>query len=1238
MSLKIHSSSLHSACVCALLLEKSPHELTAHHHELGDAELNACQELATGEQLWFTGDDNDDLVNEFAVLDNSDQITHDTAVANIISNQGDSVTPDPCVCHMSSLDGSQPFFETGEDHSYDGIHTQEVNVAVKQCTDGSDDVTQSCQKLTKEDTDCSVVPSNSSEICSIDHDGYGLDSERELGSNHEGVILCESRHSGGENQDAGGSLMHDICSEQLDSGASEEAEVDLMCHTSTVSANGEVEKTSSYVIKDTEDDDTSPLDCENSRFKDIPVQTKAQRSQLSLDSSEMEAICSEVEQMPEDQLSSLFSCILDMTDVSKGFPTAVEFQQNSDCSDAGIYASFDGMKLHDGMELIPVEDAETDIVHNREDTETIGDRKNDFDSITIITPLSNDSELLNTSIFAHLGGMELRDDMELIPVNSEETGTVHNTPEPKTTADIDNYSNTMTTIESYINDTQAYSDESRQHVFLQLTTDGLEMYHMTSSADYKEQLESVPRDNSGLHSVEVLGACDKHEPAEPSDNGTWLLLTPEHASVDNQMSLNTNTVPDLDDQKESQYNLVLTGTEEEVCDSNNESSEATGTPDDEKGRTSTVPMSAAASVKSVEKMQNVEMVASLETTASTGLTGIVDSAISNSASQIVGSTENLEVMQRPEYENNTGCARSVYTAHSSGADLECHTGTEFSEISHMEQPLVNNEKTSSTVFYAHEDFPFSIYEQTDKLELFTADNLPPQTRRLELDDLTLTVTCFIPEENEESLLDDDDVLEDVNGYEHLETVSPSSSSKLTDNVPVTSSGTYMDNAISADKILPRRRSSEFMLMPIEETAEFTDDANADNNDSGCDKSHSLQPDDMKVELSTNEEQKIAYNINASPIVEHAHHLCHELNEKIQCGNVPAISDTAEPPGLGSSQSNMSYLGVTDDKEQITREERNSFTEHPVERSNNSVCEKHSPILMSSANQQDTVGQEVSMNKHFNEDFDAVAAYNSKAATNVKQVGYLLDDHNEHVTTSEEMTFTTNIPSQASCKDNTGTTNSDDASMPLAASGTQHSSSTYSAVKTAQSDISDLGDEHFLDINVFRQNTVQGISDVTKNTDHKYKNSEINKTAGLDVNTFSTAKTAHGDTSAVIHTTELKFNSEPYKQQDETAVQLHERPKSQSNNIHAQIDDIIHSLIHGSETTGVKQPTIDEEHPFSQMNTNNSDASHGSVSALSNMSFDFKATTEVEEPADDAVTDFESTLEQLHSTRNTAYTN
>lgn len=1280
-----------------MLLETSPDELAAHRHELGDAELSnlesadACQELAVIEQL--IGNEihvhDDEETYSSAALDSTGRFLYDAAVLNNVTKQVDGLASDlydtdirysPLACSndndfrnqlglnsLGQFDGTHSCFETSQQHSYGGSHTEEVDVAVKQHTDVAGDMIQLniCPELVKEDSESSVVQTLS-KTHSIHHGRDGLEVVHSR-SSHKSVILHDSWCPGvlGDEccKDRETSIMHDVCSAESETSAKQVAEVYLV--------NYEVEQTNNYVTDDKVDYTSSPLDCENSKFMDIPVESRTQRVKLMLDPSEVEAICSEVSQVVPDQLSSLFGYILDMSEhFGKGFPSAMESQEYSDSPNAGVYASLGGMELSDDIELIQVEDGKTGTMHNRQDTETICDMNNYPGNITNITSSSNDSDLLNASIFAYLGGMFEHDDMELIPVDNEKTGTECNTEGLKATCDMNSYSNAVKSIQSFSSDIGS-QDKNEQLEFLQQVTDSLEMHKTMSTSRAEEQLETVPRGNDDLegtqHNVEIIGSCDaldvddNHgEQIQPSDGGIRLHFMPELASVSNQTLQYSSAAYDVD-REQLQGDVVFTAAEE-VCDSSNKTSELTGTADD-KGSTSSLSVSPAISETSITEMQNVYMVTPLETSAGTDM---MDSAISGDVPEITGSylssIKNNENLNSGEHGNNTGCASTVYAARSSYADLEFHTSAGFSENSIMEHhpglPLLNNKKTSSTVFYAHEDFTLSVYEQSEKqLELITADALSYHTQRLELDDLTLTVTCFIPEENEDLLLDDD-ILQYGNECEYLDTASPPSSSSLNASDPTILSdhlATYADNSvIGADIMLSGHRSTDFLLpylMPIDESAEFADDANADINDEVHANSQPLQPadslTDMKTEPSNNDQQKLAYSINASPTIENAYNLSHELSAKVQCDDDVAATNSISECGSDSSVSNAHDLGLgvaavldishkrksADDKEQLSCEESRSFMDHSLEGNDSSVCDSLMPLF--SANQQDTVGQRPDMSKYFSDHSVTVAAYNSVTATDVTQVGYLLDNYNEDATAAQHATFASDLTSKARSNDNV--INSDDIFMPASSDdATQQLSSIHSVVNTAGNSISDLGDDHFLDINVSSQNTLQGINDMTEHMEYKGKNSANNKTVGLDVDTFSGANTLLGEYSTVTLSAELKFNDSPYRHSAETGL-LCEKPLLQFSDIHTVTDSIMHSLVNAQETVADKHQTTNVEYVLSQMDTNDRDESHSFASAVSNLSpvvVEDPTEMETEEPADEAVTDFESTLEQLHSTEDT----
>ena len=1154
----------------------------------------------------------------------------------------------------------QSFTETNKDHvSYDSINTQEVIMALKQCSDiNDDDMTPSItyEQLIKE-IDCSIVQPAESEIQSADQ-GAALNNGRDglaLRSNNESMSLLDICYPGAVSAECCPtgtctSIVHDRRSTEVDISANKVPEVDLVWHISAVSPNSNAEQSGSYVVKDPDIHYmSSSLDCENSRFADIPVDSRAQRAKLTLDCTAMDADCSSnVEQTAQDRLLSLFSCLLDKTEnPSKQFSSVVEFQQNYDC----LNASLGGMELRDDMELIPVDEGKTGTEHSSQGIKAICDMNDYWNSINNITRLGNVSNCLNAGIYASLDGMELSNDMELIPIDNEKTDTEDSREGTKTISDMNNYLDSMKPITSLSSDTDSrtHDDKNKQLEFSQLIIDNLQMYKTASTTHHDEQLKTMSRDGSGVEviqgSAEIARNCnvwdvdDNHgELARPSDSGIRLLLAQDHASVSNQTLQCINTTHDIGQEK-LQCDLVLSSTEE-VCDSNEHSE-----PTNMKGNT----VAALVSMP-VAEMQNVNTLISLETihrdTADRELTELVDTAVSSGASEMIDSyfseTKNFKDIENEEHEDNNGCA-STYTVQSSCVNWDFHIDAQFSEKSivehHPDLSLLNNDRTLSTVHYANEDSLFSLYEQSEKqLEVLTVDDVFLQTQRLELDDLTLTVTCFIPEESEELSLDDDmledvnddDMLEDVNESEHLEAPGLTSSRKLTANDPVTSSDLahYMDhNICSADKILPKHRSSEFMLsylMPIDEkdeTAEFTDDLVPD-------KSNSLQDNifsDMKIEPTNNDEQKMAYNINVSPTVQDVYHLRHELTGKIQC-DVAATCDIEES-GLGNLLSNVSpvldngYRVMSfDGKQQIVCEESHSCLENTVERNNGNVPDRHSPALWFTANQQKAVGHVVGMNKDCSEDSGDIAAYNSTATTNVMQVSPLLD---EYVATAEHTTLTINLPLQARSVDHI---RNSDMLMPLAAEAHQYSSSTHSVEKTVQSNVSD---EHFLDINTFKQNKMQGVGDTTEHLDN---NSVSDKTDGLDMETYATDGTIFSENSAVTQVPELKYYNE-------TELQLCERPVLQSNNIHIALDALLQNLLHAHGTEGDKQQTIVEveEHPLSQIATSDRDTSHSSASVLINSSpMVVKASVELEQPAVDALTDFESILEQLHSAEYAAH--
>jgi len=1255
-----------------LQLETNQDGLKTHCHELGYAEscnlhsTDPCQELATCEQLTYTSNKvhiSEDEVTESAVLDNRSQLVHDAAVHNNAVPQKDSLILNVCnvdLCHappvLSSSDdvfkdqlrrnglgefNGESCAETSGDHvSCDSLNTEEINVDEKQCSDVSEDTERlnTYQKLIKKETDCSSEIESTDEDASLINDGNCLASEYFPRSNYEYMILLDSWYpgiSGGEScyKDAHSSIVPDRCSADVDVTANKAPDVDLMWHPSAVSLN-------SKVTEDTEIDHMLPdPDCENSKFADIPVEGRAQHIKLTLNHGEVD------EQIAQDRLASLFSCILDKTqNLSKGFPSAAEFPQNTDCLNAGIYASLGGMELRDDMELIPVDDAKTDRKHNMERTDTVCDTNDYVNSMNNLASVNNESSI-NAGIWnsASLGGMELCDTMELIPVDDEKTGKEHSKDGTEAIYDIDS---------------QIYDDASEQLEVSQLTTNSLEMHKTASTSHNEKQLETVSRDSNDVemaqHDVEITSNCDALDKVDgaqtwPLDSDIKLLIAQEPTSLTSPQLQYTNTGYDVG--QKLQYDLMLTPTEE-VFDGNNENSEPT---DKAEGRSSTALASASDSVNSITEMQNVDTLVSSEMintdTASSGLTK-TDSVVSNNAPEMVDSyvtiNRTLEDVENGEHETNTSFASDAYNTHSARADLEFLINAGFIENCviehHLDLPMLNNEETSSTVHYATEDSQFPVYEQSEKqLELFTVNDTSPKTQRLELDDLTLTVTCFIPEESDEM---DDSALGDNGDSEYVDMPNVSSNRKLTANDPSVSNdlGHYMDhNVVGAGNIIPKRRSSEFMLSylgPIDEAAEFTDDADEDTDDLVPDKSRSLQPDDslndIKTDPSNNKEQEMVSNINASPTVEDAYRLCHEPTENMQHDDVAAASSTEEPR-LGSSLSEVHDFGVAvdnscktkcfDDKEQITYEESRSSME-TVERNNVNVYDRHNPWF--SFDQQDSVGQVMSRNEYLSEDSVDDTARITRAATDVEAVTHLHDNSSKHLTTAEHETLTNvSLPLHAGSEDSTGST--DNIFVPFAADSAGRSA-VYSVAKNAESSVSNFDGEHFLDANAFTQNKVQEAGGEQEKLYNTHQNAEYKKRVDLDTEIFSNAESLLGKNSAVTHAAELEYSGGPWKQHAEAALQQTESPVLRTNNIRTALDAILQGHLVRSRD---KQDAIVEQ-PLLQTATSDRDMSHSFVSVLrKSPSAGVKSSVELEEPAIDAVTDFESILEQLHAAENAA---
>jgi len=1416
------------AYLCALLLETGQEESPAHHRELGDAELCNLQsaEFAASHQITFTTDEVPIHKHELSD-ESSGQVVHDAAVPGHVVRQEDSLTSDMCdtdVHHPPFALSSDTAFEdqlgqntlaeftVGEslaevnpdEATYASIHTQEVNAALKQCTNISDDMTQMnmCEKLITEDTDCNVVSVGFSEIQNVGHDGT-LNNDKDdtasrcSKSDHESMIVHDSCYSDVSEcescyKDTHGSSVHCSCSADVDTSGSEVP--NMMWHTSASSPTCKVERTGSYMTTDPEVYDVaSSLDCENGRFADIPVDSRAQHVKLTLDCNEVEAVCSneDEEQMTQNQLCSLLSSILDKTEnLSHEFQSAIAFQQNSDCLNAGIYASLGGMELCDDMELIPVEDEKTGTYDNTDGTEAICDLNNSLDSMKNVTSLSNDHDCVAADNCASLGGMELHDYMELIPVGDDKTDTVHNMEGTKTTCDVKTYSDSTITVTNLSSDAdrQMFVDDNAPREFSQVSTSIPELYKCASASHNEQHKETVSGDDSALdvmhHGDELVGIGDVLDRdsnyrviPQLAESGR-LLLTPEHTDVSG-----TDTAHESSGLEMPQHHMLIPT--DEVCNSDNEYSEPVAVLDEVSRTSSMVVVSATASVKSVAEIENVDMLISLETTdvssAGTVLTELMDSAVFSSTSEVEnsyfsnsrnlevaenGENENSEVLAQPldsgvrllftpeqlsvsdqmlqctdtehdssgqetsqclllrpagelydsyneptaiadkdgrmspmalvsaaanvtcaaetnnmdtlisletidtdsagtvltesehsyvsnsknvehfengENENSTNIGQGSTTdaAHTTYGDLEFHTSSGLSENimeHHPDLLFLTDEEILTTLYYAHEDFQFSVSGNEQGLERFTADDASLHTQRLELDDLTLTVTCFVPEESEELL--PDDVLEQFNESNHSEVPASSppysTGTKLTGSDPVMSFDLshYMDhNMVNSDIILPKHRSSEFMLsylMPIDETAEFTDDASVDTDDTVPDKSHLLQPgdelSDMKTESGDDYEQKMAYSINATPTVELGDHLCHELTEGVQQNDVATTSgiENARLDGLASNAHDFGMTAITnngcklnpsDDKEQIYKESRSS-----VEHFDGNIT------VPFSANWQNTVSEVADINKYKSEASVDTVAHNCKAATNGIQVACLPDDSNEYATAAERTALTTNLPLHTCSKD--CTTNSDVSTL-LAAGATQHSSSVHSAVKTAESNVSDLGDEHSPDTNMFKQRTLETVNGATEHLDNKGKNSENNNIIDLDMKMPPNNETVFNENSITIDTAVLRCQSEPRKQSDETAMKLCERPVLQSNNMQPVLNAIMQGLVQSYETASNTQHTTVEEQPLS---TSNKDASCiSSVISSSSPVLVVKAAMELEEPAVDAVTDFESILEQLYCT-------
>jgi len=1419
-------------------------------HHLGDANVHNMQSVEFAASKQFTSAVGEVHICKDELTDKSPgDLLHDAVVPhNVVKQEGSPISDlsDADVHHLprasyidsviedhlgppnvlAELTGPESFSETSQDRAtHDSIHTEKINMAPKQCTDLSDmSQLNTYETFIVVDTDHSVVSVGLSEIQSIDHNGTLHNDGQDLASgcsksDHESMIVHDSCYSDVSeyescHKDAHSSNVRGSYSGDIDTRASEISDIDLVQHASARSLTYNTECTGSRMTNDREVYDmASSLDCENSRFADILIDNRSQRAKLMLlDCSEMEASHSkeDVEPVTQNQLCSLLSCILDKTEnLGDGFQSAMDFQQDSDCLSACIYASFGGMEILDDMELIPVQDGKTLRDNNVEGTKAISSMNSYLDSMKNIAGLNCDDDCVAAGICASLGGMELCDDVEFIPVGDEETDGMLIMKDTESNCNVKNFSeNTMTVadVSSDIDtiDQQTYDNDNAQHEFSQVNTDISEVYRSASISDNKEHVETMSASDCDLEDVQcsddAVGTCNvldrddshgilpqmsnsgarllltvEHPPtsdhilrrtnathesndhempqshmllhtdevynsdneySEPtaavdeigstssvvlasatssaksvadtenvdalislettdidstgtlltvvtdsavsgsplqvensylsssktpegvenrenensevliqvSDSGIRSLLTPEHVPVSDQMLHFTDTAQDSGGQEMPPCHLLLRLTDE-ICGSNNEPMDTA----DEDGRMSVVLKSTTSNLQPVEETENVYTLISLETSdldsAGAVLTE-VDSAIFNNAPEVeqhyLSSSESLEEFKNAENNNstNTDCGITGHAAHATSADP---TDAGLSETSIMEhQPdllLLNDEDLSSTVYHADEDVHFSVFGSGQQLEPFTVDSASLHTQRLELDDLTLTVTCFIPEESEE-LLPDGDVLEHFGETNQMDVPLPPYSTKLTGSDPVTSFDLphYMDhNTVTADRILSKHRSSEFVqshLMPIDETAEFTDDASIDS-DLVPDKSHLLQPADeldMKTESGDNDELKVACSTNASSTTEHIQHLCHELSGRVQQDDVAANSGI-ENPALDSSASDDCGFGMT--------VATNSGCKLNSSDSNGPIIfsESHSAVeqfdghvtIPFSAYLQDIGSQVACIDKYKSEGSADVVASSSEPATNGTQVDYLFDDGDEQAMRVEHSTLTANLPRHASSKDHISNS---DVSVLLAASATQNSPSMYSVVKTAAFD-SVYG--HSPDTNAFKQNNLEGVNNVT-DCDNDGKNAENNNIIDLDMKISPGDVTILDENSITTSTAVLKCLNEPCKQRAQTTVELCERPVLQSSNMQSVLDAILQDLVHSYQAVGNTEHSIVEELPTSHMASKDKDTPQNTSPALSCSSpvVVFTPAMEVtEEPAVDAVTDFESILEQLHCTEHSA---
>jgi len=678
--------------LCALLLETGRDGAPAYRHELGDAELYNvhCAESAASKQ--FTKEEVHSHEDE--LTDNCPgQLSHDATVLDNDVKQENSPTFDLCDADVhrpplaSSSDsdfegqlgsnivakfaGNESFSETNQNQAaYGSILTQEVNEAVKQCTSISDDMAQNTSAT--EYSDHSIVSVGLSDIRSVDHDG-ALNTDRDdlasrcSKSDNESMIVnhsqysdvseCESCHKYARSYS-----VHDCCTADTDTGVSEVPNADIKCHISSSLPTCNTEQTGSYTTSDPEVGDmASCLDCENSKFADIALDSRSRHAKLVLDHSKLEAACGKTdeEQMTQEQLSSLFSCILDRTeDLSHGFPPAVDFQQSSNCLNAGIYASLGGMELRDDMELTPVQGWKNVRDDNTDGSEAICDLENNLDTTENVTSLSIDH--IAATACASLGGMELCDDMELISIEDETTERMHNPDGTEAMCDVKDYSDSTVTVTNLTCDTdRTYSDDNLQHEISPVDTDIPEVYNSSSPSHIEERAETMSADDSGVQvlqysdEVEVLVRDDNHGIlSQPTDSSAGLLLIPEQSLVSDDSLQCTNVGHERGAQETQQ---ILT---DEVCSSDNEYSDSIVAVGEIGSTSSMVRASATVSVKSVVETENVDMLISFETTdfTSTVTTKVMDMGVFSNVSEVENSyfseRKNLEIDENGEKVNS----------------------------------------------------------------------------------------------------------------------------------------------------------------------------------------------------------------------------------------------------------------------------------------------------------------------------------------------------------------------------------------------------------------------------------------------------------------------------------------------------------------------------------------------------------------------------------------------------------